>query len=154
MVCSARCVDGECTVVGFTNTRINHIQSQWISGAATTMTLVPSDYGIVGAFNGPGAPALGDSFRTESFQIVPGTYNMHVIELRKNNRGLVTWYLDKSTVSFGSSDLYATPSDVVLDLIPITIPASFNNSHYLRGVVSKNAASNGYMIDIGEIWFD
>jgi hypothetical protein len=49
---------------GFTNTRWNHAQSVWIAGAATTLALANSGFGLVAQFNGPGVPALNDEFRT------------------------------------------------------------------------------------------
>jgi hypothetical protein len=141
-------------VEGFTNTTINHVQSTWIAGVATTMTLNNSGYGLVGGFNGPGVPALNDSFRTIEFQIVPGTYTLSVITSRLSNRGLITWYLDSSVLSFGTTDCYLNGTDTIVQSIAgVVIPSSTNNSHTLRAVVSKHVSSTGYYIFLGNIWF-
>lgn len=140
---------------GFTNTRWNHAQSTWLAGAATTLALVNSGYGLVAQFNGPSPPALNDSFRTIDFQITPGTYTLKVVSSTLNNRGIANFYLDSNLVSFGSIDLYnnAGLGTVVLSVAGVVIPASVNNSHSLRVVVTKNASSAGYFITIGEMWF-
>jgi hypothetical protein len=140
---------------GFTNTRWNHAQSTWIAGVATTLALVNSGYGLVAQFNGPGVPALNDEFRTIAFQIAPGTYTLNVVSSTLNNRGIANFYLDASGVSFGSIDLYnnAGLGTVVLTVAAVVIPASTNNSHSLRVVVTKNGLSGGYFMTIGEMWF-
>jgi hypothetical protein len=138
---------------GFTTTRWNHAQSTWIAGVATTLALVNSGYGLVAQFNGPGVPALNDEFRTVAFQIVPGTYTLNVVSSTLNNRGIANFYLDASGVSFGSIDLYnnAGLGTVVLTVAGVVIPASTNNSHSLRVVVTKNGLSGGYFITLGAV---
>lgn len=140
---------------GFTNARWLHAQSTWIAGGASTLALSNSGFGLVTQFNGPGVPALNDSFRTIEFQIAPGTYTLNVVSSTLNNRGIANFYLDASIVSFGSIDLYnnAGLGTVVLTVAGVVIPASTNNSHTLRVVVTKNASSGGYFITIGEMWF-
>ncbi len=147
-------VAGSTIVQGFINTRWLHYQSTWLAGVATSMTIVNSGYGVMGGFNGPGVPALNDSFRTIEFQILPGTYTLSAITSRTSNRGIVTWYLDSSIVSFGTMDLYVNGTDTIVQTIPgIVIPATANNTHTLRAVVaSKNAGSTGYYIYLGEMW--
>lgn len=146
--------NGVDAVEGFTNTTINHVQSTWLAGVATNMTLSNSGYGLVGGFNGPGVPALNDSFHTIEFQIVPGTYTLSVVTSRLSNRGLITWYLDGSLVSFGTMDCYLNGTDTIIQSITgVVIPASTNNSHTLRAVVTKHVSSTGYYIFLGNIWF-
>lgn len=139
---------------GFTMTRWNHVQSTWIAGVATTLALANSGYGLVAQFNGPGVPALNDSFRTTNFQIAPGTYTLSVVASTLNNRGIANFYLDASVVSFGSIDLYnnAGLGTVVLTVAGVVIPSSPDNSHSIRVVVTKNASSGGYFITLGEMW--
>lgn len=146
--------NGVDAVEGFTNTTINHVQSTWLAGVATTMTLNNSGYGLVGGFNGPGVPALNDSFKTIEFQIVPGTYTLNVITSRVGNRGFITWYLDSSVTPLGTMDCYLNGTDTIVQSIAgVVIPSSPNNSHTLRAVVTKNVASTGYYIYLGNIWF-
>jgi hypothetical protein len=148
---------------GFTNARWNHAQSTWIAGVATTLVRITiilmqalsnSGYGLTAQFNGPGVPALNDSFRTIEFQIAAGTYTLNVVSSTLNNRGIANFYLDASVVSFGSIDLYnnAALGTVVLTVAGVVIPASTNNSHSLRVVVTKNGLSGGYFITLGEMW--
>ena len=138
---------------GFTNVTFHHIMSTSISGVANITTVSSSNYGLVAVINGPGVPALNDSFRTADFQILPGTYTFAFVTSRLSNRGLVTWYLDGVT-NIGSTDTYLNGSDgTVLKIPGVVIPASVNNSHYLVGVVTKNPSSSGYFVYISMLWF-
>jgi len=147
-------VGGSPVQIGFTNTRWNHAQSTWLAGVANLMTITSSGYGLVAGFNGPGVPTLNDSFRTIEFQILPGTYTLSVVTSRLSNRGFITWYLDASIVSFGTMECYLNGTDTIVQTIAgVVIPASANNSHTLRAVITKNGASTGYYIYLGEMWF-
>jgi hypothetical protein len=138
---------------GFTNVRINHTQSTWLAGVATTMTITNSGYGLTGGFNGPGVPALYDSFKTIDFQILPGTYTLYVVTARNQNRGLISWYLDNSITPLGTMDTYVNGVDTIIQSIPnVVITASLNNSHFLKAIVTKNASSTGYYVYLSEIW--
>lgn len=138
---------------GFTNVSFHHIMSTSVSGVANTVTVSNSGYGLTAVINGPGVPALNDSFRTADFQILPGTYDFSFVATRLSNRGLVTWYLDGVT-NIGQTDLYLNGSDGAILKIPgVVIPSSVNNSHYLLGVVTKNVASTGYFVYISMYWF-
>jgi hypothetical protein len=131
-----------------------HVQSVWIAGVATTMTLTNSGYGLTAGFNGPGVPALNDSFRTIEFQLLPGTYTFYLVASRLSNRGLVTWYFDNSLVSFGTTDFYLNGSDYAILSIPnVTVTATANNLHTLRGVVTKHVNSSGYYVYLSLLWF-
>lgn len=146
-------VSGSQIQVGFTNTRWNHAQSTWLAGVATNVTISNSGFGLMAVINGPGVPAINDSFRTIDFQILPGTYTFSAVTSRLSNRGIITWYLDANIVSFGTMDLYLNGTDTIVQTLSITIPASTNNSHTLRAVIaSKNAGSTGYFIYLGEMW--
>lgn len=138
--------------LGFTNCFFNHVMSTSLSGVASTMTVSNSGFGLMAVLNGPGVPALNDTFRTIDFQILPGTYTFSFVASRLSNRGLVTWYLDGVTL-IGTNDLYLNGSDSVILSIPsVVIPSSTNNSHYLTGVVTKNASSSGYFVYISLLW--
>lgn len=137
---------------GFINTRFNHCQSTSLSGVATTMTLVNSGYGLTGGFNGPGVPALNDSFKTIDFQIAPGSYTLYAITSRNQNRGLISWYLDNNPTLIGTMDTYVNGVDSVIQSIPIVIPSSANNSHFLKAIITKNVSSTGFYIYMSEIW--
>jgi hypothetical protein len=125
-----------------------------LAGVATTLALTNSGFGLVAQFNGPGVPALNDSFRTIEFQIAPGTYTLSCVSSTLNNRGIANFYLDASLVSFGSIDLYnnAGLGTVVLSVAGVVIPSSSNNSHTIRVVVTKNVLSAGYFMTLGEMW--
>lgn len=132
---------------------IHHVQSTWLAGAATAMTLTNSGYGLTAGFNGPGVPANGDSFQTVSFQVVPGTYTLYVVTSRLSNRGLITWYLDGSVISLGTMDCYLNGTDYIVQSIPgVVVTASVNNLHSLRAVISKHVSSTGYYIYLSAIW--
>jgi hypothetical protein len=131
----------------------HHIQSKWLSGVATTMTITNSGYGLMAGFNGPGVPALNDSFETRPIQITPGTYNMKIVTSRLSNRGIVNWYMDN--VSIGSIDCYLNGVDSIIQTIPgVVVPSSVNNLHTFKGVVTKNVSSTGYYIYMSAIWFE
>jgi hypothetical protein len=130
--------------------RINHITSTWTAGVATQMTLINSGYGLVGAFNGPGVPALNDAFST-SFQLDAGTYTFAVIGSRLSNRGIVSWTLDG--VAIGSMDWYLNGTDYIQQRInSLVVGSTVNNIHTLTAVVTKNASSSGYYMYLGEIF--
>jgi len=141
-------------VEGFTNIRINHTASKWLAGVATNMTLTNSGYGLTGGFNGPGVPALNDSFETIEFQLEPGTYTMYVVTSRLSNRGLITWYLDNSVIPLGTMDCYLNGSDTIIQTLSgIVIPSTTRNIHKLKAVITKNVSSTGYYIYLSDIWF-
>jgi len=87
------------------------------------------------------------------FQIAPGTYTLNAVGLRLSNKGIVTWYLDASVTPLGTMDWYLNGTDgIVKQIAGIVIPSSANNSHTLRGVVTKNVSSTGYLVVMGETW--
>ena len=147
-------VNGSTIAQGFINANFGHSRSTWIAGVATNLTITNSGFGLMAGFNGPGVPALNDSFRTVEFQILPGTYTFSAVTSRLSNRGFITWYLDASIVSFGSMELYLNGTDTIVQSIAsVVIPTSVNNTHTLRAVVTKNVASTGYYIYLSEMWF-
>jgi len=146
---------GQIEKEGFTTVRWNHAQSTWLAGAADELELAATQYGLEAEFGGA-TPDLNDSFRTVQFQIVPGTYTLNVVGTTSNNKGLATFYLDGSLVSFGSMDFYRSGggnTSVIKTVSGVVIQSSPNNSHYIRVVVSKNPSSSGYTLRLGEMWF-
>lgn len=141
-------------VQGYSNARWNHAYSTILVGAATLLPLVNSGYGLVAQQNGPGVPANGDSWRTIEFQIAPGTYTLYAVVSTLSNRGLATLYLDSSVVSFGTLDGYnnAGLGTVFRTIAGVVIPASVDNLHTIRGVISAGTGG-GFFFVMGEMLF-
>jgi hypothetical protein len=131
-------------------TRMNHVTATNTAGVATTMTLANSGYGLTAGFNGPGVPALNDAF-INNFQLDPGTYTMMVVGSRLGNRGLTTFSIDG--VGVGAMDWYLNGTDSIYQKLTVTISATVNNLHTITAIVTKNAASTGYYVYLGEFFF-
>ena len=121
-----------------------HDQAKVLSGGK--LKKIIGRVGIYMSFWAQQSPAaLGDSFQ-QYFFINEGTYNFKVLGHKRNNKGIVSWYIDD--ISVGQMDWY---SNFRINNIVQTLPVTINTSghHLLKGIVEgKNPASTGYIISL------
>lgn len=119
-----------------------HSESLVTTGSALTIAASATAYMNIYASQIPSA--LGDTF-TNNFTVKSGTYTLAVYGLTGTTRGIITFYIDGTSVSV--QDWYAGSTALLRQTATFTVDT--DGVHVLRGVLTgTNPSSGGYSMQL------
>ena len=127
-----------------------HWRSTVTAGNAIATTQTASQ--LYGWYSYQNAAGLNDSF-TQSVWLAAGTYKYHVMGTTNNNRAIVTWVIDGTTVT-STQDWYAAGLNYnVVQTVTGVVIATGGHITITGTAAAKHASSSDYALALTKLWF-